>query len=97
MVTKGVEIVSLQSTSFGSKDCNDDSMSKQELKELEEMASDNPLWVLLTKNIHVAELTNHGMKGENTIHEGQNCCHIVLFFRGPMFELQPCHYNEGFS
>jgi len=28
---------------------------------------------------------------------GQNCCHIVLFFKGPMFELQLCHYYEGFS
>ncbi len=25
---------------------------------------------------------------------GQDCCHIVLFFKGPMFELQPCHYYE---
>jgi hypothetical protein len=28
---------------------------------------------------------------------GQDCCHIVFFFRGPMFELQPYHYYEGFS
>jgi hypothetical protein len=35
--------------------------------------------------------------GENTLLGGQDCCHIVLFFRGPMFELQPCHYYEGFS
>ncbi len=28
---------------------------------------------------------------------GQDCYHIVMFFRGPMFELQPCHYYEGFS
>jgi hypothetical protein len=26
----------------------------------------------------------------------QNCCHIVLFFRGPMFELRPCNYYERF-
>lgn len=51
MDTKGVEIVSLQSTSFGSKDCNDDFMSEKELKELEEEANDNPLWVPLTKKI----------------------------------------------
>ncbi len=35
--------------------------------------------------------------GENTLRGGQDCCHIVLFFRGPMIELQPCHYYEGFS
>jgi hypothetical protein len=40
-------------------------------------------------NIHIV--------GENTLKGDQNCCHIVLFFTGPMFELQPCHYYEGFS
>jgi hypothetical protein len=35
--------------------------------------------------------------GENTLQGGQNYCHIVLFFRGPIFELQPSHYYEGFS
>jgi hypothetical protein len=34
--------------------------------------------------------------GESTL-GGQNYCHIVLFFRGTMFELQPCHYYERFS
>jgi hypothetical protein len=33
-------------------------------------------------------------KGESTLGGSQNCCHIVLFFKGPMFELQPCHYYE---
>ncbi len=28
---------------------------------------------------------------------GQNYCHIVLFFRGTVFKLQPCHYYERFS
>ncbi len=35
--------------------------------------------------------------GESTLWGGQNCCHIVLFFKGTMFELQPSHYYEGFS
>ncbi len=33
--------------------------------------------------------------GESTL-RGQNCYHIVLFFRGTMFELQSCHYCERF-
>jgi hypothetical protein len=37
------------------------------------------------------------MKGENTLQGGQDCCHIILFLRGPMFELQACHYYERFS
>jgi hypothetical protein len=37
------------------------------------------------------------VKTQNTLLGGQDCCRIVLFFRGPMFELQPCHYYEGFS
>ncbi len=28
---------------------------------------------------------------------GQDYCHIVLFSKGPMFELQPCYYYEIFS
>ncbi len=28
---------------------------------------------------------------------GQNCYHIVLFFRGPVFEIQPCHFYENIS
>jgi hypothetical protein len=88
---------SLQSKSFGSEYYNDDSMSEKELRESEEEVGDNPSWVLPTKTIQVEELTDHGMKGENTLHRSQNCCHIVLFFGGPVFELQPCHYNEGFS
>ncbi len=35
--------------------------------------------------------------GESTLCGGQDCYHIVLFFWGPMFELQPCQYHEGFS
>jgi hypothetical protein len=34
---------------------------------------------------------------ESTLWGGQDCCHIVLFFIGLMFELQPCIYYEGFS
>jgi hypothetical protein len=26
---------------------------------------------------------------------GQDCCHIVLFFRGSMFEFQSYHYYKG--
>jgi hypothetical protein len=36
-------------------------------------------------------------EGKNTLQGGPNCCYIVLFFRGPMFELQLCHYYEGIS
>jgi hypothetical protein len=36
-------------------------------------------------------------KGENTLQGGQDYCHIILFFWGPMFELQPCHYYERVS
>jgi len=35
--------------------------------------------------------------GESTSRGAPNCCHIILFFKGPMFELQPCHYYERFS
>jgi hypothetical protein len=34
MATKGVEIISLQSTSLGFEDCNDDSMSDKEIEEI---------------------------------------------------------------
>ncbi len=31
-------------------------------------------------------------RGENALQGSQDCCHIVLFFKSPMFELQPCHF-----
>jgi hypothetical protein len=34
---------------------------------------------------------------ENNRCGGQNCCHIIFFFKGTMFEFQPCYYCEGFS
>jgi len=34
---------------------------------------------------------------KHTMGGTQDCCHIVLFFKGPRFEFQPCHYYEGFS
>jgi hypothetical protein len=41
-------------------------------------------------------LPGKALGGESTLWGGQNCCHIVLFFRGPMFKLQPYHYYERF-
>jgi len=35
--------------------------------------------------------------GESKLRGGQLYCLIVLFFKGTMFKLQPCHYYEGFS
>jgi hypothetical protein len=35
--------------------------------------------------------------GESTLQGGQDYRHIILFFKGPMFKLQPCDYYEGFS
>ncbi len=29
-------------------------------------------------------------RGENTLQGSQDCCGIVFFFKGLMFELQPC-------
>ncbi len=34
---------------------------------------------------------------ESTLWGSQDCCHIVLFFKGIIFELQSCHYHEEFS
>jgi hypothetical protein len=35
--------------------------------------------------------------GENTLWGRQDCYRIVLFFKGTMFEFQPCQYYERFS
>jgi hypothetical protein len=80
---KGVKIVSFLSTFLGFEYCNDDFMSEEELKELEEEEADNPLWVLPTENIQVEDLTDHGMKGEDTLQGGQNCCHNIFFLGVP--------------
>jgi hypothetical protein len=37
------------------------------------------------------------MKGESTLKESQDGCHIALFFKGTMFELQPYHYYTNIS
>ncbi len=39
----------------------------------------------------------HNKLGWKHITWGLNCCHIVLLFKGTMFEFQPCHYYERFS
>jgi len=37
------------------------------------------------------------LKGDNTLWGGSKFLSHCIVFRGPMFELQPCHYYEGFS
>jgi hypothetical protein len=47
---------------------------------------------LILRMWKIAQLSS---QGENTLKEGQDCYHIVLFFKGTMLELQPYVIMKG--